>query len=441
MSQEDATSSAANRPPAGGALAGIRVLEFSQIVAGPIAGVALSDFGADVVKVEPLEGETRRRAGGVYPKESKYFQSLNRGKRSLSLDLKREEGRALIHRIIPYFDVVISNFRTGVMTRLGIDYEALRKHNHGLIYANITGFGNAGPAATRAGGDLALQAFSGLIVTEGKVDEYGAPDNVMTTFIDRTTGFATAMGVIAALYHRALTGEGQELHTSLLQSALELQSQLVNREPVEDATMRDPFVDEIRQLREAGASHKELLARRAEHLKGRVTHRLYSGGYNTAQGAIVLGALTRENRDALRNALGVSDFTDQPDFDINAPGAWERVQELRSQIQARLMTRPAGEWAAILAGLGAPASEVNFPEEMSEHQLVKEAGVMAELEHEITGSQQVVGPLVRMSRTPTAATKAAPPLGHHNREVLSECGLSDTEVTQLIESGVVGAYE
>ena len=142
-----------------GPLAGIRILEFSQIVAGPFAGVALSDMGADIIKVEPLRGEDRRNSGAVVPNEGKYFQSLNRGKRSLTVDLGTPDGQALIHRIIPGFDVVLLNYRAGVAERLNIGYERLSAINPRLVYANITGFGEKGPHVHRAGSDIVAQAF------------------------------------------------------------------------------------------------------------------------------------------------------------------------------------------------------------------------------------------------------------------------------------------
>ena len=158
-----------------GPLAGVRMLEFSQIIAGPVAGVYLSDLGVNVVKVEPPRGDDRRNTMAVVPNEGKYFQSLNRGKRGLVVDLQRPEGRALIHRIIPTFDVVTINYRPGVAERLEIDYETLSAIRPDLIYVNITGFGRGGPESARAGSDIVAQAYSGLMATEGKTEESGAP--------------------------------------------------------------------------------------------------------------------------------------------------------------------------------------------------------------------------------------------------------------------------
>ena len=424
--------------PARGALAGVRVLEFSQIVAGPFAGLALSDLGADVVKVEPLEGEARRNSGAVVPNEGKYFQSLNRGKRSLTVDLGRPEGQSLIHRIVPAFDVVLINYRAGVAARLNIDYPTLSKLNPGLIYANITGFGETGPYATRGGSDIVAQAYSGILAAEAKTDDHGAPAPIIsTTLIDRTSGLAAAMGICAALYHRAMTGEGQELQLSLLQTGLELLSHQVMREPVHDATLRDPLLAELQATRASGAHYDELAAIRKRQGPRFASHRLYYGGYHTGEGALVLGALTQQNRDAVRAILAMSDPTDSPDFDAADAVNCERIDHWRAEIQERLLAKPAQEWVEIFLQAGVPASVVNFPEEMADDPQVVATGMMADLVHPVTGPQRVVGPLVRMSRTPSAATRSAPPLGHHTREILGEAGLATSEIDSLVEAGIV----
>lgn len=421
-----------------GPLAGIRVLEFSQIVAGPLAGIQLSDMGADVVKVEPLTGETRRNSGAVVPNEGKYFQSLNRGKRSLTVDLAKPEGQRLIHRIIPGFDVVITNFRAGVAERLQIDYGALSRLRSGLIYASITGFGDRGPHATRAGSDVVAQAYSGLMAAEAKTDEHGAPAPVSASpVIDRTSGIAAAMGICAALYHRERTGEGQELRISLLQSGLELLSHQVMREPVHDATLRDPLLAELTAKRASGARYDQIVAIRKDQAPRFASHRLYYGGYHTGEGALVLGAVTRQNRDEVRRILGVQDNTDDPEFDASDAENRRRIEAWRVEIQTVLLQRAAADWVEVFLQAGVPASIVNFAEEMADDPQVTAMGMIAELEHPITGPQRVVGPLVRMSATPTAAVLSAPPLGAHTRAVLLEGGFSNDEVTRLVEAGVV----
>ena len=425
--------------PSTGPLAGIRVLEFSQIVAGPFAGIALSDLGADVVKVEPLEGEARRNSGAVVPNEGKYFQSLNRGKRSLTVDLSKPEGQALIHRIVANFDVVLLNYRAGVAERLNIGYRALSKLNPGLVYANITGFGESGPYVTRAGSDIVAQAYSGVMAAEGKVDEYGAPQQlVSSTYIDRTTGLSAAMGICAALFSRTRNGKGQELHVSLLQNALELLSDKVMREPVHDAVMRDPLVEEIHAKQESGARYDEVAAVRKQQAPRFASHRLYYGGFHTQRGAMVMGALTLQNRNTIRRILDMHDTTDEPAFNAADTEKRRLIEEWRAQIQEKLLACDAEEWVARFLEAGVPASVVNHPEDMADDVQVLAAGMVTELDHPMTGPQRVVAPLVRMSGTPTAVHGPAPTLGAHTREILLECGLTDAEVDALAASGVVG---
>jgi formyl-CoA transferase len=425
-----------------GPLAGIRVLEFSQIVAGPFAGVALSDMGADVIKVEPLEGENRRNSGAVVPNEGKYFQSLNRGKRSLPIDLSKPEGQHLVQRIIPNFDVVLLNYRAGVAERLHIDYATLSALNPGLIYANITGFGDRGPYAERAGSDIVAQAYSGVMAAEAKVDEHGAPATLTSsTYLDRTTGMAAVMGICAALFHRAQTGQGQEIHASLLQTALELLSDRVMREPVHDAIGRDPLMAEIRAKRDSGAPYDEVAAIRRSQGPRFASHRLYYGGYHTKKGALVLGAVTHRTRDTIRGILDFHDPTDSPEFNAADPENRRLIEEWRQEIQDRLMTREAEDWVALFLAAGVPASVVNQPEDMADDPQVIAAGMTTQLEHPITGPQTVVSPMIRMSVTPTAAQRPSPPLGAHTREVLLECGLSANEVEELVARHVVGVWD
>ena len=423
-------------PP--GALNGVRVLEFSQIVAGPVAGLLLSDFGADVVKVEPPGGENRRNSGAVVPNEGKYFQSLNRGKRSLVINLQSADGQALVRRIVPSFDVVVSNYRWGVTQRLGIDYASLRPLNPRLIYANITGFGDHGPDATRAGSDIVAQAYSGVMAAEAKTDEHGAPAPVTsTTLIDRASGLATVAGICAALFHRERRGEGQEIHVSLLHTALELLSHAVMREPVHDVTIRDPLLAELAAARDSGAPYDAIAAIRKAQGPRFAGHRLYYGGYHTARGALVLGALTRQNRDVIRGILGTHDETDGPDYDSSAPDARERLEAWRAEIQRRLLARPAEEWVAKFVEAGVPASVVHFAEEMADDPQVTAMGMMTELTHALTGPQRVVSPIVQMSATPTAVRRPSPPLGADTAAVLRECGFDEAEIKRLAESGVV----
>ena len=421
-----------------GALAGIRVLEFSQIVAGPFAGIALSDFGADVVKVEPPEGEARRNSAAVVPNEGKYFQSLNRGKRSLTVDLQSPAGIALIHRLVSSFDVVLLNYRAGVAARLGIDYATLSAINPAVIYASITGFGDGGPFAERAGSDIVAKAYSGLMASEAEIDEHGAPrQSGGTTVIDRASGLAAAMGICAALFHRLRTGEGQEINVSLLHTGLELLSNQVMREPVHDVTLRDPLLRQLQHRRAGGARYDELAGIRRAQGPRFAAHRLFYGGYHTGEGAIVLGALTRQNRDVMRKIIGSSDATDDPDFDAGEPLNRQKMEVWREEIQSRLLQKPAAQWVEEFVRGGAPASVVNFPEEMADDPQVIAMGMMGDLVHPITGPQRVVAPIVTMSKSATVLARSAPSLGEHSRTILIGAGFSAEEVEALKANGTI----
>ncbi len=423
-----------------GPLKGIKVLEFSQIVAAPVSGVHLSDLGADVIKVEPPGGENSRRTGSVVPGESKNFQALNRGKRSLVVDLQDARGQALIQRMIPQIDVVTINYRLGVAERLGIDYETLRKLRPDLIYWQNTGFGNEGPEAYRAGSDIVAQAYSGLIAADGKVDEHGAPDLISSPIADIASGIAAAMGVSAALFHRERTGEGQFITTSLLRTALSLMQGTVMREPVHDAVLRDPMMEKVEAVRERGGSWQEVIEARKSQQAARAGTRLYYGGYRAEDGAVVLGALTTSNRDAMRKVLGIygQEHSSDPDYDAMDPENVKISDEWKRVVRAQFLERPADEWVAEFDAAGVPVSPVHLPEEMADDPQVQADGMIWDLEHTITGPQRVVGPILKMTQTPPAALRASPALGEHSREILDEFGLSESEAGELFDAGVVG---
>ncbi|MDP6607273.1 MAG: CoA transferase, partial [Dehalococcoidia bacterium] len=218
-----------------GPLAGITVLDFTIIFAGPYAGLHLADLGAEVIKVESPAGDPFRQAGAVLPGNSKVFQYFNRGKRGIVVDLQTSAGREVIHRMLPGVDVVITNFRPGVAARLGIDYETLSSIRPELVYADITAFGHDGPLADRGGGNIIAEAYSGAMAISDKVDEDGAPIRSGLTVADLSTAIAVAMGISAALVHRERTGEGQLVSASLLRSAISFTGIANMREPVSDA--------------------------------------------------------------------------------------------------------------------------------------------------------------------------------------------------------------
>ncbi len=418
-----------------GPLAGIRILEFSQIVAGPFAGVALSDFGADVVKVEPLEGESRRNSAAVVPNEGKYFQSLNRGKRSLTVDLSRPEGRALIHRLVPSFDVVLINYRAGVPAKMGIDYPSLKALNPRLIYASVTGFGETGPYATRAGSDIVAQAYSGLMAAEGKTDDHGAPAPIMsTTMIDRSSGLAAAMGICAALFHREKTGEGQAINSSLLLSALTLQAG--SREIVAiDEEVRQTRLAHLAEARARGATIEEIYAERRK-LMPELAGNIYYRPYKTKDSYLVVGCLGPGPRARFRQALEIHDPRYEPGFDTS------RLREVGAELvaicEAKFQERTNDEWVAFLDVRDIACGPIRFVDELWDDPQVHANNFLIEYDHTLLGPLRGPAPIVQMSSTPTRVQRAAPALGEHSDEVLCELGFSAAEVEAFRLKGLVG---
>ena len=362
-----------------GPLAGIKVFEVSQIVAGPYAGQTLADFGADVVKCEPPGGEGLRVLGEFVPGESKAFH-----------------------------------------------------------YIENSGYGDRGPGAERSGSDIIAQAYSGLMAADGKVDEYGAPEMITATAPgDYHAGLGAALGVVAALFHRERTGEGQHIASSLLAAGLNLASGSVSQLPVFDAMVTDPAMQRLYEARDEGASYREQLAAKGNmfEMLGKA-FRLYYGGYSVKDGAVILGALTPANRDQFRRALGVEDDpTADPEFNALDPANNEIAEAMLERVRNVMLTKTMDEWIAAFDAVGAPASKVNHPEEMADDPQVNAMGYMVDLDHELTGPERMVGPIVQMSKTPTGNNMASPTLGRHTDEILQEHGWNDEEIAALRAAG------
>ena len=424
-----------------GPLHGVKVFEVSQVVAGPYCGMNLADLGADVVKVEPPGGESTRQSGSIVPGESKGFHSLNRGKRSLVMDLQSPQAQVLAHRLMPGFDVFVINARPGVPERLKVDYDTLRGWRPDLIYFENTGFGRRGPHALRAGSDAVAQAYSGLMAGDGKIDEFGAPEIITATApADYHAGLAGAMAVSAALFHRANTGQGQHIETSLLQAGLALQGTRAAKLPAFDAQTTDKAMARMYEVKAASGSYREQIEARGSIFDqmGRAAFRLFYGGYAVKDGGVILGALTPLNRDQMRRVIGIEDDpTADPEFDSMDPESRKLVDQMLERIRAIMLTRTVDEWVEAFELEGAPASPVNFPEDLAEDSQVKAMGYMVDLEHELTGPELMVGPIVTMSETPTGSGHSSPPLGRHTDEVLREHGVTDGEIAELRASGAI----
>ncbi len=422
-----------------GALDGIRILEFTEIIAGPFGGMLLSDMGADVIKIEPPWGDPWRHASPIEPGESKTFMSLNRGKRSLPLDLTKEEGREIVYRLIPDTDVVIINYRPDVAHNLGIDYDTLSDINPRLVYCDNTAFGRLGPDSQRPGYDIIAQALTGIMASEDKIED-GVPQQVTSTPVaDFSTALAIAWSVCAGLFHRERSGKGQMIETTLLGSALAVQSSRFMEVERTDTAARAEFFESLELMQEAGVPYEETHSFYREHFdaaRGRGTKHAYYRTYQAADGVLAVGCLSDPLRKRMLDVLGLHDIRFDPDYDMFSGETREFNRNLNIQAEEIFRQRTVAEWLRVLDEAGVPAGPVRFIEDLTDDEQVTSNGLVVELEHSVVGKVKMVGPMVKMSETPLEAENASPALGEHTDEVLAECGLTTEQIETLRDKGV-----
>jgi formyl-CoA transferase len=417
-----------------GALAGIHVLDCSQIIAGPMAASLLAEMGADVVKVESLEGEPWRLQAEFMPKESRTFINQNRGKRGVAIDFKRPESEPARLALLRWADVLITNYRPGVAALLKLDYASARAVRPDIIYCENTAFGTHGPDAERRGYDIIAQAMSGLIASNGVVAD-GVPRIVQFAPADVLTGALMAWSISAALYHREKTGEGQAIDTSLLASALYIQSGFKAIEAL-DAEPRARRLDALAAARERGATMAEILDERRA-LTPELLGAVYYRSYQTQDGYVAVGCLGPGPRARFRAALGIHDRRYDKDFDPAKESMAAIGQALVKECETIMRTRTTAEWLAHFDAHDVAAGPVRFVDELWTDPQVLANGYIAEYEHTLLGRMRASAPPVRMSATPTAVQRASPALGEHDDEVLQEVGLSAEQVQALREQGVI----
>jgi len=420
-----------------GALEGVRVLEFSQIIAAPFCGMLLTDMGAEVIKVEPPDGEPWRLFAQFIPLESKTFISLNRGKKSLPLDITRPEAQAIIHTLIKEMDVVIVNYRPDVPYKCKIDYETLSAINPRLVYCENTAFGRQGPDAYRPGYDIIIQAMSGLMASENK-SLLGVPQVISSTAVaDYATGVMMAWGITAALLAREKSGRGQKVEAALLGTALAVQTSGFTQIDSYDSAWLPEFLDELEEARARGASWDELAALRFGKRPTMAVGNIYYRTYKTKDSYLAVGCLSNSLR---RKLLAVLDLTDQrfedPGYDPSSEQARAAGAHLILEAEALFETRITSEWLTRLDAAGVPAGPVRFVEELFDDPQVLANDLVVDLEHELAGHLRMVGPTLKMSDTPTRVQGPSPRLGAHTDEILSSIGLSAEQIAELREQGV-----
>jgi len=428
-----------------GPLSGVKVLEFSEILAGPYGGMLLADMGADVIKVEPPGGEPWRAFQPLGMREGRGYIGLNRGKRGIVLDLNAPEGRQVAQEIADRSDVVLINYRPDVSAKLGIDYDTLSARNPRLVYCDNTAFGRRGPHAHRPGYDLIAQALTGLMTVEGRHErdeerrERDVPMVNGHASADISTGIAMAWGICAALYVRERTGRGQRVDTTLMSTALAIQlSRFMSIEAV-DTDAREAALARIDELRHSGGTYREQLdVVGAIHP---VVGNIYYRCYRTADGFLAVGCLSTSLRKRLLAATGLEDWRigrRLEEIDPTLPHVREHGRTIVAQAEALFATKTNDEWLRILDRHGVPAGPLKFTEELFDDPQVLENGFVTTVEHSMMGTVRMSAPPIQMSETPLRAQASSPTLGQHTEDVLRELGYDDARVADLRDRGILG---
>lgn len=392
-----------------GALAGLRVIEVCNYVAGPHAGMIMADLGAEVIKVEPPDGEFSRSAAPVGAKgESLYFITCNRNKKSVVLDLKKPEGREIFRGLVKRSDVVLDNLRPGAMAKLGLDYATLSQINPRIISCSISGYGQTGPYRDRPGFDYLLQGYSGL--ADMIADEGGPPMTTRVSAIDLLGGIHGALGILAAVAARERTGEGQFVDIGLLNCAVSLFSYHV----------AGYFGTGHFPRRMPGSAHPYLVP--SQIFKTKDSYML---------------VLTPQNAffDKLCQIIGLPELPHDPRY-ANPRARSEHREELVALLQERLLTRTTAEWLEEMLAAEITVAPVNSVEEAMRDPQVLARHAIVEYEHPVEGNVTVVGNPVQMSGNPEVF-RPAPALGEHTQETLADLlGYTNAEIEQLQAAGV-----
>ncbi|MEA3163563.1 MAG: hypothetical protein QOE88_1381 [Verrucomicrobiota bacterium] len=392
------------------ALAGIRILDFSQMMMGPWATQLLGDLGADVIKVErPKVGEWERSLaamGQLLNGDSPFFLSMNRNKRSLTLDLKHPEAGPIVDRLITTVDVVVENFRPGVMERLGFGFERLSELNARLVYCSASGYGSRGPYVKRPGQDLLIQALSGLAANTGRASD--PPTPIGTSICDAMAAMMVACGILAALQARTHTGKGQKVEVDLLSTALAAQCQEavvhLNNFPRWErsaAGITQPWI---------GAPY---------------------GIYPTSDGHLAL---------AMNSLRVLGELLDLPDvalYEGNPRGAFTDRDTIKRRLEERLLTRTTNEWLELMATRDIWCAPVKDFEAIFNDPQVAAAEIVTTVEQPNIGPLKVIRAPITLSGTPATVRRPSPKVGEHNQEILREAGYDDAAIAQLEKEGVL----
>ncbi len=395
------------------ALGDIVVLDLSHALAGPFASTLLGDYGAEIVKIEPPEGEISRAWGPpFYGDESAYFVNLNRNKKSIAIDLKHPEGRALFFRLVDSADVVLENLRVGTVAKLGVDYARVHARNPRIVYCSVSGFGQDGPYRDRAALDLVVQAESGMISVTGEAGGRGVRAGV--SIADITAGLYAAFGILTALHARETTGRGQFVDVSMLQGQLGILTGAIGAY-VADGIVPGPM----------GTAYGMLLPYQT---------------FRTQTRDIAIGIGSDKLWKRFCPLLGLAHLVDDPRYVTNAARNANR-DTLIATLQETFLTKTYEAWEAVLLPAGIPMGAINTMDAVMDHPQVAARGALVECEHPVAGRVRMVAPPVALSETPGSVRRPAPLVGEHTDDVLRErLGMSDAEIARLQAVGAIGRY-
>ena len=383
-------------------LAGITVLDLTQVMAGPFCAMMLADLGATVVKVEPPAGDSTRQMPGAVGSDTPAFNAVNRGKRSIVIDLKTAEGRDVCRRLAAAADIVVENYRPGVMASLGLGYEALARDNPRLIYASISGYGQTGPSSRKGGFDLIAQGVSGIMSVTGDPD--GPPVKAGVPLTDLGAGLFATIGILAALHARQQTGKGQMIDTSLADAGVALS--------VWEAT---EYFSGAGVPVALGSAHRMNAPYQA---------------IRCSDGYITLGGANERNFKKICEVLGHPEWASMPEYSTNA-GRVRHRDRLASLIESITGQQPRQHWLALFDANDVPCGPINDYAQVFTDPQVRAREMVVEVDHPALGHIRALGSPIKMSATPPDVRRRAPGLGEHTDEVLREAGFSADEIARL----------
>ncbi len=391
-------------------LEGVKVLDLTRVLAGPFCTMILQDLGAEVLKVEvPGTGDDSRSFGPFKDGRSLYFISINRGKRSMTLNLKDERGKAVLRKLLAEYDVVVENFRPGVMEKLGFGYETLSEEFPHIIYAASSGYGHSGPYSQRPAYDILAQAGGGLMSVTGWPD--GPPTRVGVSIGDITASLFTAIGISSALYQRTRTGRGQKVDVAMLDCQVAI---------LENALAR--FQVEGKSPEPLGNRHPTISPFQA---------------YRCADEYIVIAIGNDQLWQRFCAAIGEDALAEDERFTTNRLRT-ENLAELNEILEGVFTTRPADEWLSLLEDAGLPCSRINDMEKILDDPQVRARNMIVDVEDARAGVVRIAGNPIKMSTIPEEDKRPpVPDLGEHTEEVLRALGYSTAEIRALREEGVI----